>query len=130
MWMSWKCAIADIPYGGGKGGIIVDPRELSAAELERLSRAYVRAIAHDIGPDLDVPAPDVNTTPQIMDWMLDEYIKVSGNKSKATFTGKSVDNGGSLGRTEATGYGGVYEMEELLKAEKVKKDNLTIAIQA
>lgn len=129
MWMSWKCAIADIPYGGGKGGIIVDPRELSAAELERLSRAYVKAIAHDIGPDLDVPAPDVNTTPQIMDWMLDEYIKVSGNKSKATFTGKSVDNGGSLGRTEATGYGGVYVMEELLKAEKVKKDNLTIAIQ-
>lgn len=129
MWMSWKCAIADIPYGGGKGGIVVDPRELSAAELERLSRAYVRAIANDIGPDLDVPAPDVNTTPQIMDWMLDEYIKVSGNKSKATFTGKSVDNGGSLGRTEATGYGGVYVMEELLKAEKVKKDNLTIAIQ-
>lgn len=129
MWMSWKCAIADIPYGGGKGGIIVDPRELSAAELERLSRAYAKAIASDIGPELDVPAPDVNTTPQIMDWMLDEYSKVSGNKSKATFTGKSVENGGSLGRTEATGYGGVFVMEELLKAEKVKADKLTIAIQ-
>jgi glutamate dehydrogenase/leucine dehydrogenase len=129
MWMSWKCAIANIPYGGGKGGIIVDPRELSMAELERLSRAYVRAIASDIGPELDVPAPDVNTTPQIMDWMLDEYTKITGNKSKATFTGKSVDNGGSLGRTEATGYGGVYVMEELLKAEKFKADPLTIAIQ-
>ena len=106
--MAMKCAIADLPLGGGKGGIIVDPKILSVGELERLSRGYARAIADCIGPDKDVPAPDVNTTGQIMGWMVDEYIKsqksnVKSQKLKATFTGKLIKDGGSEGREEATG---------------------------
>lgn len=115
IWMSWKCAIADIPFGGGKGGVIVDPAELSETEIERLSRAYIRAISRDIGPQVDVPAPDVNTNPQIMDWMVDEYSNIVGEKSPAVITGKSLENGGSKGRTEATGRGGVFILQELLK---------------
>jgi glutamate dehydrogenase/leucine dehydrogenase len=127
-WMAIKCAVCDIPMGGGKGGVEVDPKKLSESELERLSRAYVRAIAFDIGPEVDVPAPDVNTTPQVMKWMVEEYIKikVKSQKSKVkiiekeisrlmgTFTGKPVDFGGSLGRTEATGRGGFYVLRALL----------------
>ena len=104
--MSIKCAVAGLPYGGGKGGIVVEPKKLSKTELERLSRAFANRIAHVIGEDVDVPAPDVNTTPEIMSWMLDEYQKIIGRKSPATFTGKPVAMGGSLGRTEATGRGG------------------------
>lgn len=115
MWMTWKCAVADIPFGGGKGGVIVDPHALSKSELERLSRAYARAIAPIIGPDIDVPAPDVNTDPQIMEWMLSEYETVIGGPSPATFTGKPVEKGGAEGRTEATGFGGVWVLEEYLK---------------
>jgi glutamate dehydrogenase/leucine dehydrogenase len=129
MWMTWKCAVADIPYGGGKGGIIVDPAELSKGELGRLSRGYIQKIYEIIGEDKDVPAPDVNTNPEIMGWMLDEYQKLSGSKSIAVFTGKSVENGGSQGRTEATGYGGVYILEELVKIEKLNKKDITLAIQ-
>ncbi len=114
-WMSFKNAVVNVPFGGGKGGIIVNPKELSAGELERLSRGFVKKIYTIIGPETDVPAPDVNTTGQIMGWMLDEYQKCSGNKSMATFTGKSLDNGGSQGREEATGFGGVYVFEEVLK---------------
>lgn len=112
--MSIKCAVAGLPYGGGKGGIVVDPKKLSKSELERLSRAFIGRIAHVIGEDLDVPAPDVNTTPEIMSWMLDEYQKIKGFKSPATFTGKPVAMGGSLGRTEATGRGGLYVLLALL----------------
>ena len=104
--MSLKCAVAGLPYGGGKGGITVDPKKLSKTELERLSRAFAARITHVIGEDVDVPAPDVNTTPEIMSWMIDEYQKIKGYKSPATFTGKPVSIGGSLGRTEATGRGG------------------------
>ena len=113
--MSIKCAVAGLPYGGGKGGIVVDPKKLSKTELERLSRAFASRIAHVIGEDIDVPAPDVNTTPQIMAWMIDEYQKIKGYKSPATFTGKPVSMGGSLGRTEATGRGGLFVLQALLE---------------
>ncbi len=129
MWMTWKCAIADIPYGGAKGGVIVDPRKLSKKELENLSRLYARAIADEIGEDKDVPAPDVNTDGEIMSWMLDEYEQAIGRKSPATFTGKPIENGGSQGRTEATGYGGVYVLNALMEKEGKKRETLTIAIQ-
>jgi glutamate dehydrogenase/leucine dehydrogenase len=112
--MTIKCAVAGLPYGGGKGGVIVDPKKLSPTELERLSREYVKKIAHFIGEDRDVPAPDVNTNPQIMAWMIDEYEKIIGKKSPATFTGKPIERGGSLGRTEATGRGGVILLKALL----------------
>ncbi|PWU23416.1 glutamate dehydrogenase, partial [Candidatus Cerribacteria bacterium 'Amazon FNV 2010 28 9'] len=129
MWMTWKCAVADIPYGGGKGGVIVDPSTLSESELERLSRAFAARIAVDIGEDVDVPAPDVNTDPKIMAWMIDEYAKVTGKSSVAVFTGKPIEKGGSEGRTEATGYGGVYVLNALVAKEKLKRKNVTIAIQ-
>ena len=117
--MTIKCAVAGLPFGGGKGGVIVDPKKLSEGELERLSRAYATKIAPFIGEDIDVPAPDVNTNPKIMAWMIDEYEKIIGKKSPATFTGKPVDLGGSLGRTEATGRGGVIVLRALL--EKLQK---------
>ncbi len=123
MWMTWKCAVAGIPFGGGKGGVIVNPKELSAGELERLSRGYARLIAPIIGPKTDVPAPDVGTSPQIMAWMVDE------NKISASFTGKPVKLGGSLGRTEATGRGGVFVLNELAKHLDTPKEKLGIAIQ-
>jgi glutamate dehydrogenase/leucine dehydrogenase len=122
--MSIKCAVAGLPYGGGKGGIIFDPKELSKTELERLSRAYAAKIAPFIGEDKDVPAPDVNTNPNIMKWMLDEYEKILGHRSPATFTGKPVENGGSLGRTEATGRGGVIVLKALI-SKLVSTNSLT-----
>ena len=118
-WMSFKNAVVNVPFGGGKGGIIVNPKELSSSELEKLSRGYVQKMFPIFGPEFDVPAPDVNTNGQIMGWMLDEYQKITGNKSKATFTGKSLDNGGSEGREEATGFGGVYVFEEVVKSKVV-----------
>ena len=127
-WMTIKCAVADIPLGGGKGGVIVDPKKLSVSELERLSRAYIRAISRIVGPDEDVPAPDVYTTPQIMAWMVDEYSKLAGKWSPATFTGKPIELGGSLGREEATGLGGKYILDEIIKNNSGAK-NTKIAIQ-
>jgi len=127
--MSIKCAVAGLPYGGGKGGIMVDPKTLSKAELERLSRAFIGRIAHVIGENIDIPAPDVNTTPEIMSWMLDEYQKVIGRKSPATFTGKPVSMGGSLGRTEATGRGGLFVLLSLLTKLKKKAKGTTVAVQ-
>lgn len=112
--MTIKCAVAGLPFGGGKGGVIVDPKKLSVFELERLSREYVKNIASFIGEDLDIPAPDVNTNSQIMTWMIDEYQKIKGKKSLATFTGKPILMGGSLGRTQATGRGGVIILKALL----------------
>lgn len=105
LWMSIKCAVVGIPYGGGKGGVTVDPKTLSKGELERLSRAFTRAIADVIGPHKDIPAPDVNTTPEIMDWIADEYGKIVGAASPAVVTGKTIAAGGSLGRGAATGQG-------------------------
>src|SRR6266404_4977065 len=113
--MSFKTAVVGIPMGGGKGGVSVDPRQLSSEALEELSRKYVRGLHKHIGPDKDVPAPDVNTNAQIIDWMVDEYEKLSGDTNKASFTGKSLKNGGSLGRNAATGRGGVIVLREILK---------------
>lgn len=127
--MSIKCAVAGLPYGGGKGGIVVEPKKLSKTELERLSRAFANRIAHVIGENIDVPAPDVNTTPEIMGWMLDEYQKIIGHKSPATFTGKPIAIGGSLGRTEATGRGGLFGLLSLLSKMKRKAKGTTVAVQ-
>lgn len=113
LWMTIKCAILDVPMGGGKGGVTVDPKALSKAELERLSRGWVRAFADVIGPRKDVPAPDVNTTPEIMAWMADEYAAITGDTTGATFSGKPIDKGGSEGRTEATAMGGFHVFEAL-----------------
>ncbi len=112
-WMAIKCAVAGIPMGGGKGGITVDPTKLSKGELENLSRGWVRRLSDILGPKKDVPAPDVNTTPEIMDWMADEYEKITGDKTRATFTGKPVEKGGSEGRGPATGLGGFYVFDSL-----------------
>jgi len=114
-WMTLKCAIAGIPMGGGKGGITVNPRELSPGELERLSRGWVRELVDYLGPQKDVPAPDVNTNAEVMAWMVDEYSKLTGDKSGATFTGKPIELGGSAGRESATGLGGFYVFEALQK---------------
>ncbi len=127
-WMSIKNAVVNVPYGGGKGGIAVDPKKLSQAELERLSRKFIDLIYKDIGPHIDVPAPDVNTTPQIMGWMVDEYAKLVGKFTPAVITGKPLSMGGSEGREEATGFGGVEILKQAAKALKLKKD-ASIAIQ-
>ncbi len=113
LWMSLKCAVANIPMGGGKGGITVDPKLLSKTELERLSRGWVRGMLPLLGPDKDVPAPDVNTNGEIMNWMIDEYEKLTGEMSGATFTGKPLSNRGSEGREEATSMGGLYVFNAL-----------------
>lgn len=112
-WMALKCAVVNIPMGGGKGGVTVDPKALSKAEIERLSRGWIRGMYDAIGPKRDVPAPDVNTTPEIMDWMVDEYEKLTGDKTGAVITGKSLGKGGSEGRTAATGQGGFYVFDAL-----------------
>jgi len=127
--MSLKTAAAGLPLGGGKGGIAVDPRKLSKEQLEELSRKYAAALEPHIGPDKDVPAPDVNTDATIIDWMLDEYEKITGDTSHASFTGKSLAKGGSHGRDAATGRGGVLALEELLKLEGGGHKDLTVAIQ-
>lgn len=112
-WMTLKCAVSNIPMGGGKGGVTVDPKKLSKAELEKLSRGWAKGMADILGPKKDVPAPDVNTTPEIMAWMNDEYMKASGETTLATFTGKPLDKGGSEGRGAATGLGGFYVFDAL-----------------
>ncbi len=126
--MSFKTAVVGIPMGGGKGGIAVDPRQLSKEALEELSRKYVRGLKDHIGPDKDVPAPDVNTNAQIIDWMTDEYQNLSGDKTKASFTGKSIGNGGSLGRDAATGRGGVIVLREILNKSSIL-EGVTYAVQ-
>lgn len=127
-WMMVKNAIADIPFGGGKGGLEIDPRKFSEKELEQLTRQFTRELVPNIGPETDVPAPDVNTNPKIMDWIENEYSKIVGKKMKAVVTGKSVGNGGSLGREAATGLGGFFVLEQLVKRLGFKKP-LTVAIQ-
>src|SRR5579862_3346168 len=126
--MSFKTAAVGIPMGGAKGGIAVDPKKLSKEALEELSRKYVRGLKDHIGPDKDVPAPDVNTNAQIIDWMADEYAKLTGDKTKASFTGKSVKNGGSLGRDAATGRGGVIVLREILNKLSISGE-MTYALQ-
>lgn len=129
MWMTWKCSVVDIPLGGGKGGVICDPHNLSKGEQERICRGYVRQIVKNIGPVLDIPAPDVMTNGQHMLWMLDEYETITGGHYPGTITGKPVGSGGSLGRTEATGYGVIYTLREALKNLKIDVNNTTASIQ-
>ncbi len=129
MWMTWKCAVVNIPLGGSKGGVVCDPYHLSMREQENLCRAWVRAIARDMGPVLDVPAPDVMTSGQHMLWMLDEFETIHGGKYPGFITGKPVGMGGSQGRTEATGYGVVYTIREALKELKLQARDTTASIQ-
>lgn len=130
--MMIKNAVVDIPFGGGKGGLEIDPKKYSEKELERMTRQFTRELLPNIGPKLDVPAPDVNTNSKIMDWIADEYIKNlktnNLSKLKAVVTGKSVENGGSLGREQATGLGGFFVLEKLVGKLKMKKP-LTVALQ-
>ncbi|MGC8645409.1 MAG: Glu/Leu/Phe/Val family dehydrogenase [Thermoplasmata archaeon] len=128
-WMTWKTSLADIPYGGAKGGIICDPKSMSLGELERLSRGYVRAIGEYIGPEIDIPAPDVYTTPQIMAWMMDEYSAMKGYNVPGVITGKPLEIGGSLGRGDATARGGMYVLREAAKHLKIDLSKATVAIQ-
>ncbi len=128
-WMTFKCALVNIPFGGAKGGVAVDPRELSHAELERLSRGYIDAIAEFIGPDIDIPAPDVYTNPTIMAWMADEYSLIRRMKTPATITGKPIALGGSLGREDATARGGYYTIQVMAKELGLKPEKTTVAIQ-
>jgi glutamate dehydrogenase/leucine dehydrogenase len=127
--MSLKTAAVGLPLGGGKGGVAVNPRNLSKQELEELSRKYVQRLHKHIGPDKDVPAPDVNTNATIIDWMVDEYENITGDTSHASFTGKSIKNGGSLGRDAATGRGGVITLREYLKHIGKSEEKITYAIQ-
>ncbi|MEK7219370.1 MAG: Glu/Leu/Phe/Val dehydrogenase [Patescibacteria group bacterium] len=127
-WMALKCAVVGIPMGGGKGGVTVDPKKLSKKELEKLSRGWVRRLSDILGPHKDVPAPDVNTTPEIMAWMADEYGKITGDKTGAVITGKPLDKGGSEGRGTATAQGGFYVFEALKKELKLPKV-CTVVIQ-
>jgi glutamate dehydrogenase/leucine dehydrogenase len=128
-WMTWKCAVADIPLGGGKGGVIVDPSTLSVHEKERLCRGWVDVMWKNIGPRNDVPAPDVGTTPQMMGWMMDEYSRLVGQYTPGVFTGKPLGGGGSEGRTEATGYGVIYTVREAMKHLKLDPKNCIAAIE-
>jgi glutamate dehydrogenase (NAD(P)+) len=129
MWMTWKCAVVDIPLGGGKGGVVVDPATLSTTEKERLCRGWIQQIYRNIGPRQDVPAPDVGTTPQMMGWMMDEYSKLVGEFTPGVITGKPLGGGGSLGRTEATGFGVIYTIREAMKHLKMDSTKTTAAFQ-
>jgi len=128
-WMTWKTAVVDIPLGGGKGGVCCNPKEMSEGELERLSRAYMRAVAHFIGPEIDVPAPDVYTTPQIMAWMADEFSVIRGYNAPGVITGKPLPVGGSVGRHDATARGGIFTVREAAKTLGIDLENATYAIQ-
>jgi len=129
MMMAWKCAVVGIPLGGGKGGIVVDPRDLSDREVERLCRGWVRKVFDIVGPEIDVPAPDVATNPQNMLWIMDEYDTIARCRKPGFVTGKAVGVGGSLGRTEATGYGVVYCIREALKRLGIDFKDATASIQ-
>lgn len=128
-WMTFKCAVAGLPYGGGKGGVAVNPKELSKLELERLTRGFVERIADFIGPETDVPAPDVYTNAMIMGWMMDEYSKIRRRRTPAVITGKPIPLGGSLGRDDATGRGAYACIEELERKRGWKPDEIRVAVQ-
>jgi len=129
MWMTWKCAVVDIPLGGAKGGVVCDPHNLSSREQEQICRGWVRQVAKDVGPVTDVPAPDVMTDAQHMIWMLDEFEKIHGGRFPGFITGKPVGLGGSLGRTEATGYGVVITLREALKELGIRPENTRASVQ-
>jgi len=127
--MSLKCSLTDLPFGGAKGGVEVSPEDLSFQELEKLSRAYIKEIHEFIGPQRDIPAPDVNTDEQIMDWMVDEYAKIKGRFIPAVITGKSIELGGSQGRGIATSLGGAYVLKRVLEIKKLNSKEMRVAIQ-
>ncbi len=127
--MTWKCAVVDIPLGGSKGGVICDPKSMSQTELERLSRGYVNQVGRILGPETDVPAPDVYTTPQIMAWMMDEYSKQAGHSVPGVITGKPIPLGGSQGRDDATARGGVHTIRDACKYLGIDPSKATVAIQ-
>lgn len=127
--MSLKCAAVDIPLGGGKGGVAFDPHEYDEKHVEAVARQYVQQLQEHLGPEVDVPAPDVNTNEVVIDWMVDEYEKLTGDSSKASFTGKSIRHGGSEGRTEATGRGGVIALREYCRALDIDTEGLRVAVQ-
>lgn len=129
MWMTWKCSVVDIPLGGAKGGVICDPRSLTEREQEQLCRGWVRQLAQNVGPYLDVPAPDVMTNAKHMLWMLDEFEIIHGGRYPGFITGKPVGMGGSLGRTEATGFGVIFVLREALKELGIKPENTTASVQ-
>ncbi len=129
LWMTIKCAVVGIPYGGGKGGVTVDPKQLSRLELERLSRAYMRAVADVVGPDRDIPAPDVYTNARIMGWMADEYQTITRTRELAVITGKPIPLGGILGRDEATGRGAFIVIQAVAKHRGLDPGNTRVAIQ-
>lgn len=129
MWMTWKCAVAELPLGGGKGGVVCDPHDLSLREQEALCRGWVRQVARDVGPHRDVGAPDVMTSAQHMLWMLDEYEAITGDRSPGFITGKPVGMGGSLGRMEATGYGVVFALREALRELDIRAADTTASVQ-
>ncbi|MCF7919237.1 MAG: Glu/Leu/Phe/Val dehydrogenase [Candidatus Cloacimonetes bacterium] len=129
MWMTWKCSVVDIPLGGSKGGVICDPHNLSKREQEQICRGWVRQIAHDVGPLRDVPAPDVMTNGQHMLWMLDEFETIHGHRFPGFITGKPVGMGGSLGRTEATGYGVIFTVREALRQMNIQPEETTASVQ-
>ncbi|MDF1532472.1 MAG: Glu/Leu/Phe/Val dehydrogenase [Methanosarcinales archaeon] len=128
-WMTWKAAVVDIPLGGGKGGVICNPKEMSDGELERLSRAYIQSISQIVGPEKDVPAPDVYTTPQIMAWMMDEFSKIYQKNQFGLITGKPLELGGSAGRGDATARGGCYTIREAASELGLNLKGATVAIQ-
>lgn len=128
-WMTWKCAIVDIPLGGGKGGVICNPKEMSQSELERLSRGYIDALGKVLGPESDIPAPDVYTNPQTMAWMMDEFSKLRGYYCPGVITGKPIELGGSEGRDDATARGGMYTLREAAKHIGMDLSRATVAIQ-
>lgn len=129
MWMSFKCGVVNLPYGGGKGGVICDPRTLSKGELERVSRGFIEAISAVIGPEKDIPAPDVYTNAQIMGWMMDTFSRLKGSFSPGVITGKPLILGGSKGRNEATARGCLFTIEEALKDAGIDINGATVAIQ-
>ena len=128
-WMTWKTAVVDIPLGGAKGGVICDTKKMSTGELERLSHGYVRAIGEFIGPEVDIPAPDVYTTPQIMAWMMDEFENITRKAQPGVITGKPIEVGGSLGRGDATAKGGMYVLKEGARRKGLDLSKATVAIQ-
>ena len=128
-WMTFKCSVAGIPYGGGKGGMAIDPKEYSKDELERISKGFAKAISPIIGEKVDIPAPDVNTNGQIMSWMVDAYEEVAGKSTKGVFTGKPLEFGGSLARTEATGYGVNLAAKKALEKLNIDVKGATYAVQ-
>lgn len=125
-WMTWKNTVVDVPFGGAKGGVICNPKEMSEGELERLSRGYIEAMHKFIGPEKDIPAPDVYTNPQIMAWMVDEYYRIEGHNVFGMITGKPLELGGSEGRGESTAQGGLFVLEEAMKVFRMKKPSIAI----